>query len=64
LIGIGVQQLAERSDDKASDLWDEGAGKRARAERAMDAIRGRYGPKGVTLGTTFSGKRRDENRSG
>lgn len=53
LIGIGVSSL--QSDDNADpdDLIDLGALKRAKAERAMDAVRGKYGKSAVNLGLTF-----------
>lgn len=53
LIGIGVSSL--QSDDNADpdDLIDHDALKRAKAERAMDAVRGKYGKSAVNLGLTF-----------
>lgn len=53
LIGIGVTSL--RPDDNADpdDLVDVGALKRAKAERAMDTVRGKYGKSAVNLGLTF-----------
>ena len=38
------------------DLIDADAEKRAKAERAMDAIRDRYGADGLALGLTFTGE--------
>jgi DNA polymerase-4 len=53
LIGIGVSTLGP--DDRADpeDLVDREAGKRAKAERAMDAVRGKFGRQSLGLGLTF-----------
>jgi DNA polymerase IV len=53
LIGIGVSTLVP--DDRADpeDLVDRDAGKRAKAERAMDAVRGKFGRQSLGLGLTF-----------
>ena len=56
LIGIGVHDLAAASLTEPNDLIDEDAEKRAKAERAMDTIRGRFGRDGLSLGLTFSPK--------
>jgi DNA polymerase-4 len=56
LIGIGVAELGPADLVDTRDLIDTDAKKRAEAERAMDDIRGRYGPDGVALGLTFSSK--------
>jgi DNA polymerase IV len=54
LIGIGVHDLAPASLAESNDLIDDNAEKRAKAERAMDTIRGRFGRDGLSLGLTFS----------
>jgi DNA polymerase-4 len=53
LIGIGVTALGP--DDRADpqDLVDVGATKRAKAERAMDSVRQKFGKKSVGVGLTF-----------
>ena len=56
LIGIGVADLADAALVDAADLIDTDAEKRARAERAMDEIRGRFGADGLALGLTFAAK--------
>lgn len=56
LIGIGVSDLEAAASEYAADLLDADLGKRVRAERAMDAIRGRFGPDGLALGLTFTGR--------
>ncbi len=44
LLGIGLSQLAQADEaDRSGDLLDPGAERRAQAERATDAIRGRFG---------------------
>jgi DNA polymerase-4 len=54
LLGIGMADLCDETLDPAVDLVDPDAGKRARAEAAMDDIRARYGADGLALGLTFS----------
>ena len=56
LIGIGVSGLC--NDDRADpdDLIDAKAGRRAKAERAMDAVRDRFGDHAVDTGLTFHAK--------
>jgi DNA polymerase IV len=56
LIGIGVAELGDAALMEPRDLIDADAEKRAKAERAMDAIRDRYGADGLALGLTFTGK--------
>jgi len=49
LLGVGLSQLTEAGEaDRAGDLLDPGAERRARAERATDSIRRRFG-KGVIV---------------
>lgn len=51
LIGVGIADLApEDQADLAGDLLDPEAGKRAKAERATDAIRARFGPDAIVKG--------------
>jgi len=59
LIGIGVTSL--RSDETADphDLVDVAATKRARAERAMDDLRDRFGRSALELGLTFGARKPD-----
>jgi len=56
LIGIGVTGLCH--DDRADpdDLIDPLAGRRAKAERAMDKVRNRFGGHAVDTGLTFKPK--------
>ncbi len=56
LIGIGVSELGDAGLADAHDLIDGRAEKRARAERAIDYVRDRYGPDGLGLGLTFTAK--------
>jgi DNA polymerase-4 len=56
LIGIGVSDISDAALVQSADLIDTGAEKRAKAERAMDKIRDRYGRDGLALGLTFSTK--------
>jgi DNA polymerase-4 len=65
LIGIGVSEPSQGGGlGDPPDLLDAGAEKRARAERAMDEIRGRFGREGVALGLTFAPGRPPGRRSG
>ncbi|MBS0471697.1 MAG: DNA polymerase IV [Proteobacteria bacterium] len=50
LLGVGISQLAPESACDPADLVDDGAGKRAAAERAMDKVREKFGDKAVIKG--------------
>ena len=57
LIGIGVSDFADPGLADPVDLVDPAATRRAAAEAAMDAIRGKFGNKAVETGLVFdSGK--------
>jgi len=56
LIGVGVAELDSAALTEPRDLIDQDEEKRAKAEHAMDAIRGRFGAEGLALGLTFTGK--------
>ncbi|MBU6442638.1 MAG: DNA polymerase IV [Alphaproteobacteria bacterium] len=43
LLGVGISNLVSAADCDPADLVDEGAGKRAAAERAMDKVRAKFG---------------------
>ena len=54
LIGIGLTDLsASNGIDPIGDLLDPSAAKRARTERATDAIRAKFGPHAITKGRSF-----------
>ncbi|MBX3577876.1 MAG: DNA polymerase IV [Rhizobiaceae bacterium] len=53
LLGIGVSDLADAGRADPPDLVDEHARKRAMAEGAIDALRGKFGRKAVETGYTF-----------
>ncbi|MDP3898533.1 MAG: DNA polymerase IV [Mesorhizobium sp.] len=53
LIGIGVSDLSDDRRADPPDLVDEKAGRRARAEGAIDALRGKFGRAAVETGYTF-----------
>ncbi|MCB1417967.1 MAG: DNA polymerase IV [Notoacmeibacter sp.] len=53
LIGIGVAELTSPERADPQDLVDVNAGKRAKAEGAMDALRAKFGGKVVETGYTF-----------
>ncbi|MEM9247424.1 MAG: DNA polymerase IV [Pseudomonadota bacterium] len=51
LLGVGLSELASEADaDRGDDLFDQGAGRRADAERATDAIRARFGEAAILKG--------------
>ena len=51
LIGVGISDLAaENQADLSGDLLDPDAGKRAKAERAADAIRAKFGAEAIIKG--------------
>lgn len=50
LIGIGVNDLHPADLADPDDLVDERAGRRARAERAIDSVRGKFGNQAVKHG--------------
>ena len=51
LIGVGISDLAEEAAcDLSHDLLDPGADKRAKAERAADAIRAKFGREAIMKG--------------
>lgn len=51
LIGVGIADLVEEDQaDRSGDLLDPDAGKRAKAERAADAIRARFGKDAIIKG--------------
>ncbi len=51
LLGVGLGEIVEHGlADREGDLLDPGAGTRARAERATDAIRARFGDGAIVRG--------------
>jgi len=50
LLGVGISHLAPEADCDPADLVDDGAGKRAAAERAMDKVRAKFGGDAVIKG--------------
>lgn len=54
LIGVGISDLApEDQADLSADLLDPDAAKRAKAERATDAIRARFGSEAIVKGRSL-----------
>ena len=53
LLGIGVSDLQSDETADPGDLIDDGATKRAAAEKAMDIVRDRFGGNALELGLTF-----------
>jgi len=51
LLGVGLSELVDAAEaDRAGDLLDPDAPRRAGAERATDAIRARFGPDAIVKG--------------
>ncbi|MDD7910687.1 DNA polymerase IV [Pseudovibrio exalbescens] len=50
LIGVGLADLCDPALADPEDLVDEQAGKRAKAEKAIDALRNKFGKESVGLG--------------
>jgi DNA polymerase IV len=50
LLGVGVSGLTDAEDADPADLIDMGAQQRAKAERAMDRVRGKFGHEAVVKG--------------
>jgi DNA polymerase-4 len=58
LLGIGVSDLGDSARADPPDLIDRDAGRRAKAEAAMDALRDKFGNRSIETGYTFGrGKR-------
>lgn len=56
LIGVGISDLSDESAGQTlgeGDLFDPGAATRAKAERATDAIRGRFGKDAIIKGRSL-----------
>ena len=54
LLGCGLSDLSDASAaDKLGDLLDPGAARRSNAERATDAIRGKFGAQAIVKGRAF-----------
>jgi DNA polymerase-4 len=58
LLGVGISDFAGSDLADPQDLADPDAGRRARAEAAMDSIRGKFGNQAVELGLVFDRDRR------
>lgn len=59
LIGIGVSELCDGEFADPRDLVDQDATRRAKAERAIDSLREKFGKDAVELGLIFGGKKRE-----
>jgi DNA polymerase IV len=55
LLGVGLSNLADATRCDQSDLVDRSDGKRAKAERAMDRLRSRFGNDAVEKGRSLAG---------
>ncbi len=58
LLGVGISQLSDAEDCDPDDLIDKGAGRRAKAERAMDRVRAKFGGDSVGKGRALTGPAR------
>jgi DNA polymerase-4 len=65
LLGVGVADFAHPALADPDDLVDIEATRRAKAERAIDALRGKFGDRAVETGYTFgTGHRGRPQRDG
>ena len=67
LLGAGLHNICAASECDPADLIDAGAGKRAKAEHAMDKVRAKFGGEAVGKGRGLGGRKHDQlssNRSG
>jgi DNA polymerase IV len=67
LLGAGLHNICAASECDPDDLVDRGAGKRAKAEHAMDKVRAKFGGEAVGKGRGLGTSRHDQlspNRSG
>ena len=55
-MGVGVSALADAEAADPTDLIDTGAERRAKAERAMDRVRGKFGNESVIKGLALDEK--------
>ena len=58
LIGIGVSHLGPLAMGDAEELFDQHQTRMGQAERAMDALRARFGEEAIGTGLTLSRPRR------
>ncbi|HEY0104707.1 MAG TPA: DNA polymerase IV [Rhizomicrobium sp.] len=58
LLGVGIAQLEDESACDPADLIDDGTGRRAAAERAMDKVRAKFGGAALVKGRARSALRR------
>ena len=58
LLGVGVSHIEPQSACDPADLVDDGAAKRAAAERAMDKVRAKFGGEVLVKGRARSALRR------
>jgi DNA polymerase-4 len=67
LLGAGLHNICAAGECDPDDLIDRDAGKRAKAEHAMDKVRARFGGDAVAKGRGLGGRRHDQlspNRTG
>jgi len=67
LLGAGLHNICAASECDPADLVDRGAGKRAKAEHAMDKVRAKFGGEAVGKGRGLGGRKHDQlspNRTG
>jgi DNA polymerase-4 len=50
LLGVGISHICDAGECDPADLVDDGAGKRAAAERAMDKVRAKFGEAALAKG--------------
>ena len=53
LLGVGLSALCDAEDADPADLIDTGAARKAAVERAIDRVRGKFGPDAMVKGLAF-----------
>jgi DNA polymerase-4 len=59
LLGVGIHQLLPADQCDPDELVDDGAGKRAKAEHAMDKVRAKFGGEAVAKGRGLGSRKHD-----
>ena len=60
LIGVGLSELCPAEEADRGDLADQAIEREAGMERAVDALRARFGHDAITRGLVFGARERDE----
>ena len=64
LIGIGVSHFRPLEEADQPDLVEPKRVKKAKAERAMDALKGKFGKAAISKGRSFKGAKSSASKIG